>query len=104
MEKVFTTDAYKVKKGWPVIVEEQNNLSEANGGVRDTRLDLIGKRVFNKEYGFGYIRAVELFPGTTTEERYIIEITDNIYKPILKSLFPDNKMGFWKREFKILDN
>ena len=102
MTKTFTIERKTVKRGWPLIVEEQDNYSENNGGVRDTRLDDIGKKVLVSEYGYGYIRGLEMFPGTSTEPRYIIEITDNIYKPVLKSLFPDNKLAFWKREFNLV--
>jgi hypothetical protein len=96
-------DRFKdVKNGFSIIIEEQDNYSENNGGVRDTRLDLIGKRIYNSEYGYGYIRGVELFKGSNLS-RYIVEITENINKPILKSLFPDNKMGFNGHELKIID-
>jgi hypothetical protein len=91
-----------VKNGFSIIIEEQDNYAENNGGVRDTRLDLIGKRVYNKEYGYGYIRGVELFKGSHLS-RYFVEITENIGKPILTSLFPDNKMGFNGHELKIID-
>lgn len=91
-----------VKKGFSIIIEEQDHYTENNGGVRDTRLDLIGKRVYNKEYGYGYIRGVELFKGSNLY-RYVVEISKNINKQILKSLFPDNKMGFDGHELKIVD-
>jgi hypothetical protein len=77
----------EVKKGFSLIVHEH---------------ELIGSKVSNKEYGIGYIRAIETFPCGLAESRYIIEITENTNKPILKSLFPDNKMAFWKREFTII--
>ena len=97
--KNWTTERKDVKKGHSIIIEKQDNYSENNGGVRDIRLDRIGEMVSVPEYGEGIIRGVEIFPGTTSEERYIIEITENYAKPILKSLFPDNKMAFWNREF-----
>ncbi len=93
-----------VKKGFSIIIEEQDNYSENNGGVRDTRLDYIGKRIYNSEYGYGYVRGVELF-NTWNQGlcRYIVEITENIHKPILKSLFPDNKMAFNLEEIKFIE-
>jgi|TARA_R110000803_G_scaffold133748_2_gene200905 hypothetical protein len=83
----MTSIVPEVKKGFSVIIHEHK---------------LIGRKVSNKEYGIGYIRAIETFPHSSTESRYIIEIIDNTGKPILKSLFPDNKMAFWKREFELL--
>ena len=88
-----------IKPGFGVMVYEQNNISENNGGVRDTRLDLIGEKVV-VEHGEGVIVAVELFPTTrsVTSERYLIKITNNTGKEILKSLFPKNELCYWKRE------
>lgn len=91
-----------IKHGFSIIIEEQDHHSENHGGVRDTRLDLIGKRVYNSEYGYGYIRGVELFKGSNLS-RYIVEITENTKTPILKSLFPDNKLAFNGHELKIID-
>ena len=96
-------DYSNVRSGFPIMVYEQNNISEKNGGVRDTRLDLIGKKV-NTEHGDGVIVAVELFPTTVyvTEERYLIEITNNNKTPILLSLFPNSRLCYYRREFKII--
>lgn len=92
------TDYSDVKHGHTIMVYEQNYISENNGGVRDTRLDLIGSNV-TTEHGNGVIVGVELAPTTNDfTERYLIEITDNNGKPILKLLFPDNKLCYWKRE------
>lgn len=95
-------DYSNVKRGHSIMVYEQNNISENNGGVRDTRLDLIGSKV-TTEHGEGKIIAVELFPTTfNTTERYLIEITNNNKKPILLSMFPDKKLCYWRKEFKII--
>ena len=91
-------DYSDIKHGHTIMVYEQNNISENNGGVRDTRLDLIGSKV-TTEHGNGVVIGVELAPTTNYfTERYFIEITNNTGKPILKSLFPDNKLCYWKRE------
>jgi len=99
----WTTERKDVKRGWPLTLEKQDNFSENNGGVRDTRLDDIDKTVSVPEYGIGIITGVELFPGTQSECRFIIEITENTAKPVLLSMFPDSKMAFHKREFKIIE-
>jgi len=89
-----------VKKGFGVMVYEQNNISENNGGVRDTRLDLIGEEV-TVEHGEGLIVALELFPTTyNSSERYLVKITNNTGTEILKSLFPKNELCYWRREIK----
>jgi len=98
------SDYKKVKNGHTIMVYEQNNISENNGGVRDERLDLIGEFV-TTEHGSGVIIAVELAPTTNiTTERYLIEITNNSGREILKSLFPDNKLAYWMREITFKNN
>ena len=97
-------DYSEVKNGHFIMVYEQNNISEGNGGVRDIRLDLIGSEV-QTEHGIGTIKAVELSPTTfNISERYLIEITNNNGKEILKPLFPDNKMCYQRREFTLIDS
>ena len=91
----------EVKYGHSVMVYKQNNISENNGGIRDARLDLIGSEV-NTLHGAGVIIAVELFPTTPVNlARYLIEIKDNSGEEILKSLFPDNRLCYFRKEFTI---
>jgi len=93
-----------IKNGHSVMVYEQNNLSEANGGVKDKRLDNIGKTV-EVEHGTGKIVAVELFPTSFKSNafRYLVEITNNHGKEVLKSLFPNNRLCYWADEITFKD-
>lgn len=97
-KKLELKDYKAVKNGYTILVYEQNNISENNGGLRDGRLDLIGEEV-ETEHGLGTIVAVELAPTTLYfTARYIVEITDNYGIEILKSLFPDNRLAYYKKE------
>jgi hypothetical protein len=65
-------------------------------------IEKIGSKVNVPEYGTGVIVAFEVFKEHWAETRYLIEITDNTAKPILKSLFPDNRMAFWMKDFTFI--
>ena len=69
----------------------------------DELLPLFGKKVNVPEYGTGVIVSVEVFKEYWGTHRFLIEITDNTAKPILKSMFPDNIMAFWDREFTVIN-
>ena len=62
------------------------------------------KKYLNKkcetEHGVGYVCGFDL--PRSRAWRFMIKITDNTKKPILKSLFPDNILGYWVKEVKFL--
>ena len=69
----------------------------------ENAIKLFGKKVNVPEYGKGKIVAIEVFKEYWAEQRYLIEITENTAKPILKSMFPDNIMAFWLKDFTIIN-
>ena len=83
-----------VKTGYSIITETYSG---------ELTLSPIGRRVYVPEYGFGFVKNLEVFPCGSTSTRFGIVITDEINKIVLKSLFPDNLMYFWSREFVYTD-
>lgn len=79
------------------------NHRELRIGAIDRALKQINQKVDVPEYGEGVIVAFEVFKESWAEQRYMIKITNNTAKPILKSLFPDDTMAFWRREFTIIN-